>query len=138
MRETGKIIEIHEGFAEIRMNRSDSCSSCQSGSMCRMIGTADRQILLPLNGLDAKAGDLVDIDTPARSLLSAAFVIFIFPLLIAGMISFLVFRLTRSDNSAIMAFFGGFLAAEFLIFLLDRFLGRASFFSPRIIRKKED
>jgi positive regulator of sigma E activity len=138
MRETGKVIEIHEGFAEIRMNASDCCSSCQSGSMCRIIGTADRQILLPLNGLDAKPGDLVDIDTPARSLLSAAFVIFIFPILIAGLISFLAFRLTHSNHSATMAFFGGFLAAEFLIFLLDRFLGKTSFFAPRIIRKIED
>lgn len=138
MKETGQIVEIHEGFAEIKLNAKGACPSCSANQICHVSGTANRQIRLPLNGLGVEVGDSVEIDTPARSLISAAFLIFIFPLLLSGLAYFLVFHWIQSQNWALLGFFGCFIIAELLIMLVDRVFGRRPFFEPKILGKISD
>ncbi|MFC1569722.1 SoxR reducing system RseC family protein [bacterium] len=138
MQEAGQIVEIHEGFAEVKMNAKGSCPSCSVNGMCHVSGTANRQIRLPLNGLRVDVGDYVMIETPARSLLSAAFLIFILPLLLSGLAYFLTLRWTQSQSWALIGFFGFFIIAELFIMILDRLFGRSTFFEPKIIGRKID
>lgn len=135
MKETGQIISIHEGFAEIKMNAKGSCPSCSASGMCHVSGTANRQIRLPLNGLSVSNGDFVEIETPARSLLSAAFLIFIFPLLFSALAYYMTIRWTQSQEWALLGFFGCFIISEILVMLLDRWFGRRAFFEPKIIKR---
>ncbi|MBN2104087.1 SoxR reducing system RseC family protein [bacterium] len=138
MRESGQIIEIREGFALVCLNTTASCASCAASGMCHISGTAKRQIRLPLNGLSVEVGDFVDIETPARSLLSAAFLIFIFPLLLSGTAYFVVFHHMQSQGWALVAFFVCFIIAELCIMVFDRLFGRSTFFEPKIIGKKTE
>ncbi len=137
MRETGQIIDIHQGFAEIQMNAKGACPSCSAAGMCRVTGTADRKITLPVNGLKLKPGDYVDIDTPARSLLSAAFLIFILPLIISGLAYAIVSKNTDNQGMGLTAFFVFFAVSEFLVLIIDKWVGRSQYFEPKIIQKTD-
>jgi len=68
-------------------------------------------------------------------MLSAAFILFIFPLLISGLAYVLIFHHTHSQGWALAGFFVFFAAAELCIMILDRLFGRSAYFEPKIIGK---
>ena len=97
-------------------------------------GTGTRELTLGLHGRGFKEGELVEIETPARSLMTAAFLVFILPLVLSMAAYFIVFRLTGDTGYGLLGFFGCFVLAEVLISRIDRWFGRGSFFEPRIVR----
>ncbi|MBN1781972.1 SoxR reducing system RseC family protein [bacterium] len=135
MREAGQVIAIHQGFAEIKMSMKGGCASCHANGMCHISGTGVRTLTLPLRGFNVEVGDYVEIETPARSLLSASFIIFILPLLVSGLAYFIISANTANQEFALLGFFGCFLLALLLIMFLDRFFGRRAFFEPKITGK---
>ena len=135
MREAGEIVELHDGYAEIKMNAKDQCPSCGAKGLCRVSGTQSRQIRLPLNGLNLRTGDLVEIDTPARSLLTASFLVFILPLLLSSTAYFIVYILKHNQGWALIGFFGTFVFSEAFLILIDRWFGHSRFFQPKIMGK---
>ena len=83
-----------------------------------------------MNGISCRPDDSVEIETPARSFLTAAFLVFIFPLILSIAASFAVASIDRRYAAA--GFFGTFLFAELLIFGIDRIFGRNIYFQPKI------
>lgn len=135
MKEVGEIVNIQDGYAEIRMNPNNSCPSCGAKGICKINGTQHRHIRLPLNKMKLRVGERVEIETPARSLLTASFIVFILPLILSGLAYFIVYLLKHEQGWALVSFFACFVFSELLLVLLDRWFGHRRFFQPKITGK---
>jgi positive regulator of sigma E activity len=135
LKELGKIIRVEDDRAVIHMDARGGCKSCGMNAYCHATGTGRRELRLGLGGKEYAAGDIVEIETPARSLLTAAFLVFILPLILSITMYFIVFSITGSTGYGLLGFFGCFVLAEFLITWIDKAFGRRRFFEPRIVRR---
>jgi positive regulator of sigma E activity len=137
MRELGVIVRIEEGKGVIHLDSRGGCKSCAMNRHCHATGTGKRELRLGLGGRDYAAGDVVEIETPARSVVTAAFLVFIVPLVLSIATYFLVFSMTASTGQGLLGFFGCFVLSEVLIAWIDKVFGRRQFFEPRIVRRIE-
>ena len=137
MRETGTLLRIEKDQAVIRMEAKGGCQSCAINTYCRQSGTGIRELRLPLPDTRLTPGDLVEIDTPARSLVTAAFLVFILPLVLSITTYVLVTAWTKNQGLGMAGFFGCFVLSEILVALIDKWFGRGKFFQPKIVRRIE-
>lgn len=135
MRELGKLVRIEEGKAVIEMESKGGCKSCGMNNYCRATGTGNRELKLGMEGQGYYPGDIVEIETPARSVVTAAFLVFILPVILSIVAYFIVNKLTGHNGYSLLGFFGCFILSEFLIAGIDRTIGRRRFFEPRIVRR---
>ncbi|HHS14116.1 MAG TPA: hypothetical protein ENN03_10180 [bacterium] len=136
MREIGIVCRLDGKGCHVRLDPRGGCKDCGLGAVCHASGTGKRELLLTDRPeLNLKTGDEIEIETAPHGLLSAAFIVFMLPLLIAIGAYFIASRHHPGDSSGIAAFFIAFLLAEGLVFGLDRLFGRRSFFQPKIVRK---
>lgn len=135
MRELGEIVRIDNNRGIVKLNPKGGCPSCGLNGFCHATGTGDRELSLPLHGKTFQPGDFVEIDTSSRSLLTAAFTVFILPLILSVGGYSLVWKITASQNLSVLAFFVTFGVAEGVVMILDRIIGRRRFFEPQIVRK---
>lgn len=137
MRELGTIVRIEEGKGIIHLDSRGGCKSCAMNMHCHVTGTGKRELRLGLGGRDYSAGDVVEIETPARSVVTAAFLVFILPLMLSIATYFLVYSMTASTGQGLAGFFGCFVLSEVLVAWIDKVFGRGRFFEPRIVRRIE-
>lgn len=137
MIELGKIVRIENGKGVVQMDARGGCRHCGMNNYCHSTGTGKRELKLGLEGRDVAEGDFVEIETPARSVLTAAFLVFILPLLIAIGAYMGVYSLTKDNGYGLLAFFVLFVVSMILVSFIDRVFGRGRFFEPRIVRRVE-
>lgn len=77
MREIGKVIGVSGGNAMVSFTRSEACEGCNA---CRIADNKDMQVSIK-NTLNARQGDVVEVELEARRLLSAGAWAYLFPLL---------------------------------------------------------
>jgi positive regulator of sigma E activity len=136
MRETGEIIRIEEdGRGVVRLDVRGGCDHCGMNGSCHPSGTGVRELRLPLKGDVFHAGDVVEIETSSRSLIAAAFLVFILPLILSIAAYGIVSRWLNRPGWAVGGFFLMFVVSEFLISWIDRHWGKKSFFEPRVVGK---
>lgn len=136
MIELGKVIRIEDGKGIVQLDARGGCGHCGMNEFCRASGTGKRELTLGLGGRPVKEGDYVEIETPARSVLLAAFLVFLLPLLLASG-AYVAARALAGEGYGIPAFFGVFIVSMILVAFLDRVIGRGRFFEPRIVRRVE-
>jgi positive regulator of sigma E activity len=137
MIETGTLIRMEKGKAVVRMEVQDGCQSCCINNYCRQTGTGKRELILPARNVKASPGDLVEIETPARSLITAAFLVFILPLVLSMTAYIIVYAQTAGHGVSLAAFFGCFILSEALVAGIDKLFGRSSYFEPRLLRRAD-
>ncbi len=135
MKEFGEIVRIEGRKGIIQLESKGGCKSCGMNTYCHSTGESTRELELELEGREYKPGDVVEIETPARSLLTAAFLVFILPLLLSTAAYFIAHAFTKSTGLGLISFFGCFIVSEFLISWIDKSFGRGRFFQPRIVRR---
>ena len=135
MREVGQIVEIQEQKARIRMESRGGCSHCGMKGLCRSAGDGIRELTLDTAGMTIRDGDTVEIETPARSVLMASFLVFILPLLLSIAAYFIAVGITTKADAGLLAFFLCFIVSEGLVAAIDRLFGRGKTFEPRIVRR---
>ncbi len=135
MRETGYICDVKEGKAVLELTAGGGCKNCALNGVCTTSGSDTRKLELPFGVLDLKRGDLVEIETSPRSRITAAFLVFIFPLILSFIAYELVYAWSGRSGLGLTAFFICFVLAELILALFDRLAGRGIFFQPRIVRK---
>jgi positive regulator of sigma E activity len=135
MIEVGTLLRIEKNMAVIRMEARGGCRSCAINTYCRQSGTGIRELKLPMPKSRLNPGDLVEIDTPARSLVTAAFLVFIFPLILSISAYGIIMTWSKNHGLAMAGFFGVFVLAELLVVVIDRRFGRGKFFQPQILRR---
>lgn len=137
MKELGKIVRIEEGRGVVQLEARGGCKSCGMSAYCHATGTGTRELRLTLGEKDYSSGDIVEIETQARGLVTAAFLVFILPLFLSVAAYFIVYSLTGSTGYGMIGFFTCFGLSELLIAWIDRMFGRKRFFEPRIVRRIE-
>lgn len=135
MKEIGKLIRIEASKGVIQMDARGGCKSCGMNTYCKSTGTGNRELKLELEGKVYSPGDIVEIETPARTLLMASFLVFILPLLLSTATYFVVYTLTQRTGLGLIGFFICFVLSVFLIAGIDKIFGRKRFFEPRIVRR---
>ena len=135
MRETGCVSDINGSHALIKMDFKGGCAGCSMNGVCKTDGSGKRELDLPVGALQLKPGDLVEIETAPRSLLTAAFLIFILPLLLSFGAYFLMFHLTESRGYGLAGFFICFALSLLIVSVVDKTAGKGKFFEPQIVKK---
>jgi positive regulator of sigma E activity len=134
MKETGKVIRVQGNEAIVTLNYHGGCKSCGLHGVCTVTGTGNRELSLDKGPHKLESGDIVEIETPARSLLTASFLVFILPLIVSAAAYMVAMRITRSNGISLASFFAAFILTEGLVALIDRFFGKGNFFKPKIIQ----
>jgi len=135
MRETGFITEINGDKARVQLDFKGGCKGCSMNGVCKADGTGKRQLELSTGNISLQIGDNVEIETSPRSLLTAAFLIFILPLIFSFGAYFLVFHFTASRGLGLLGFFASFGLALLLVSIIDKTAGNGKYFQPVIIKK---
>ena len=135
MREKGQIVEVEGDRIIVELDHKDGCANCSINHCCTSTSTPKRQLKLKHTGEVLHPGDWVEIETPAKSLLSAALLVFILPLIISTAVYIIVINLSSRFGLALLSFFASFVLSIGLITVIDRTIGKSRFFEPIIIKK---
>lgn len=83
MTNTGKVISVNDNVATVLVVKKSACGhNCSSCGAC----TAPKIQTTAINTAGAKAGDTVELETKDNSLLGAAFLLYLCPVLLAVLI----------------------------------------------------
>ena len=134
MIEQGRVAEIRDGKATIELLPQGGCRSCAMNNLCRTTGKGKRLLVLDVQDRTIKTGQSVDIETPARNVLTASFLVFIMPLSVAAAGYVVVQSLFHRTGLALLGFFGFFVLAELAVAVIDRWAAKRSAFQPRLVR----
>lgn len=80
MLESGRVMEVRGNRAVVKMVRTETCGQC---GRCGIFGPKDDIIIEARNDAGAVTGDDVDVEMGSVSLLWAAGMVYIFPLVLA-------------------------------------------------------
>lgn len=138
MLETGYVEEAKNDTAKVRMRRTSACSSCGKCGLFASQGSGDL-LIVARNDQSALPGDWVRVEMDPSSVLLAAFIVYIVPLVFAGLgypVGLLVSRgaslLVRPEVSGIACSILFFFMSYFVIRLCDRRALAARRFMPVI------
>ncbi|MEA3422630.1 MAG: SoxR reducing system RseC family protein [Bacillota bacterium] len=131
----GKIINLNDDVAVVSMHANDGCGDCNA---CSLGADDSVQIMDAVNNIGAKLGDTVEFDMEIPSLLSAAFIAYVIPLItMVGSIALSIFILKNNGyikNAELYASIIGFVTL-FLTLLVIRLFDDKMKKSKRFIAK---
>ena len=130
MREQGLITAVSGKYATVRIDKKDECSKC---GMCLFPKGASSIELSAINGVGAKEGDVVTIDTAKDGKLLGAALVFLVPLLIIALS--MVIGLVVVKNELVSLIMSVALIAIWyaVLALIDKKLKKSKGFIPVII-----
>ncbi|MEK6776390.1 MAG: SoxR reducing system RseC family protein [bacterium] len=137
--EIGTVVEIHEGWALVRTERSSACAGCASMGLCHITEGGDECTVEADNPDHAVIGQKVRVAVPISGFLKGTFFLYLFPLagLFAGMVAglWLAGQYARGREDLFAA--AGALLGLLLFFALQRLFNkrfeRNKEFRPRIV-----
>ena len=133
MMDRGTVKKIENGFAFIEMQLNASCRSCSNKGVC-MAGDKPAQLKIE-NTLELKENDIVEIDLPPQTKLSAGFILFILPLLSMFAGYYIAFKISSEDSSGMAGAVIGLAAGVIITILINRLISKGRYFKPISIRK---
>ena len=120
IQETGIVEGLEGEYALVKAQRSGSCGSCASSSVCNPDGGGDEVVIHAINEAGAKIGDTVRIEVQTGAFIKASLLIYALPIvaMIFGAIlgKYLYPHLTRFADSKDSV--SAFVAFTFLIISL--------------------
>ncbi len=137
--EEGIVIKITPNTAVIRATRKSACESCSQKHACAATENSQEMEFEADNSIQAKVGDKVTISLPTGKLLSASFLLYIFPIImmIAGALTGDLLANAYQMDRSIMSAGGGFLfffIAFGIVKIKDMQAKKSGGFLPKIIR----
>ena len=113
MQQCGVVKSIKGEFAEVEVKRSTACETCSASHVCPS-GRKDA-VIRARNAAGAAIGDRVKLETPSGSVLWYAFIVFLFPLLLA-IAAFFTASALADEKTALIAAGAGFAVAFAVVF----------------------
>ena len=133
MEETGTVIEVMDRTALISTQAKGVCHSCSARGICHLGGQKGTMEVEAWNRLGAAVGDRVQVRISGRSTLTAAFLLYLVPLL-GFLLGVLIGESLTGDQVWAVVIGLAFLAVIYgVIRLLDRRIGRAAGMRPEIV-----
>jgi len=106
MEQSGKIVEIiNHNTAKVIIQKHASCKNCGA---CH-IGTNSDIAIIAENKIDAETGNIVLVSMETQSVLSAAFIMYVIPLLILIASIFTGTRIFKTENGEVYSILMGFI-----------------------------
>lgn len=137
--EEGVVIKLEDSNAWVKTTRSSACKACASRQACHTREQGKEMEVEVANPVGAKIGDRIVLHFDTSSLLKAAFLMYVFPVLcmLAGAALGHWFSLRNQLNPSLGSAAGGFLSLVLSFMLVklrgDR-LARKDNYKPRIVR----
>ena len=147
MTQKATVMELQGKYALVTVRRSSMCEGCEKNGGCgasctagELLGANKTMTALAANPIGAKAGDLVEISSENRTVLSYAALVFLFPILLCAAAYAVGTALGAGENAAMIWALGGFVLSFVLIIILDRL--KKKYGSPdiritRILRRSD-
>lgn len=137
--EEGIVTKTFDGMAWVKTTRSSACKHCSAKDSCSTHGGGQSMMIKVENRVAARAGDRVILTLKTASLLKAAFLIYILPILamlVGAMIGGHFAGRMEADVSAVAAISGGsaFVAAILFMKYQGNRMGSRSDYTPKILR----
>lgn len=133
--EIGKVIKFNSGQMTIQLAKGEQCSVCAAKSLCSFEGPDSNYRLIDIpyqNGL--QQGSKVTLEYRESSRITAAFIIFMLPIIFVLVGYALADRYLDFVNRGLVGAFAGFVLSGGLLFLLNRVLAKSRFFLPRVVK----
>ncbi|NOZ55840.1 MAG: SoxR reducing system RseC family protein [Calditrichaeota bacterium] len=137
MREQGVVVSTSGLMAEVQFTKGPQCEGCHACDGFR----SDKNLgsLLVRNAAGARPGDRVEVEIAPSTLLTSAFMVFIFPLLgMALGYAVATALLHASQSVGVLAAFAGLAVALASLKLYDRAFAGKKDATPVIVRKVSD
>jgi|LGVE01.1.fsa_nt_gb sigma-E factor negative regulatory protein RseC len=121
----GKIINLNDDVAVVSMQANDGCGDCDA---CSHGSNDSVQVMDAINNVGAKLGDTVEFDMEIPSLLSAAFIAYVIPLItMVGSIALSIFIFKNNGytkNAELYASIIGFVTLFLTLLVIRLFDGK--------------
>ncbi len=121
MREVGIVVDVEDNNAYVKIDRKTACENCKACGL----GTSDEKsiVVQAINNIEAKKGDIVELDLESPDVLLAAFIAYGIPLvsLILGiLLSYGIMKLVGHNSEVLMLVAGiVFMLISFVIIRLN-------------------
>ncbi len=133
MREQGVVTAVEKNKAIVKVDKKDECSKC---GMCLFPKNASSVEFTAVNGLGAKVGDTVVIETEKDGKFLGSILAFLVPLLLIGL-AVLINGLFIKNDLWLMLLAVGLVVVWYLVLaLIDKRLKKLLAFSHKIIEIK--
>jgi len=134
MRETGIIISTNNQSAKILLSKGEKCAGCTA---CSAFGD-NSMALEAQNKINAKTGDIVDVEVNPKEVVGLSILIFVFPILAMILGYFVGMRIgsgmrMSGENSGIIAAFASLIISFLIIKIYDKIWGHSGKSSAHIV-----
>ncbi len=129
MTEIGQVVKIKGSKATVEFDRKSACDSCH---MCAVTKDGMKVKTVLKNSLDVNVGDYVEVEMGDKFVLTAAFIVYIIPLILVG-VGIGVGSIWGEIYEIVLAMVG--LVVGFLIALgCDKLVRNKKGYSPQMVR----
>ncbi|HXK49073.1 MAG TPA: SoxR reducing system RseC family protein [Clostridiales bacterium] len=129
----GTVTRTEEGFAYIEMELNESCHACANKGAC-MAG--DKPVELKIEDSSGlKPGDMVEIDLPPQTKLTAGFLLFIFPIISLIICYYIALRIWGTEDAGMIGALTGLVLGIVDLIIFNKIAAKKRYFKPRSVRK---
>jgi len=137
--EQGVVLRTDSGSAWVKTVRSSACEACSAKGSCHGAAGEREMEVKAINSVGASVGDRIVLSFETASLLKAAFLIYVFPIVLlivgAALGQSLAHLIEFSPSGlSILLGFAFFLAALFIIKARANKMARKNAYQPRITK----
>lgn len=135
MTESGYVVKTEKNRAIVKVDKKDECAKC---GMCLFKNGASFIEYSATNGINAKAGDKVVIETQKDAKFLAILLVFLVPLVLIGL-SFILNYLTLKSDVFLLVLSFGLIGIWFVILgVIDKKIKKLNGFCPKIVKIEEE
>lgn len=135
MKEVGLVIKTEKERATVKVDKKDECSKC---GMCLFPKNATSTQFSVNNGVGAKEGDTVIIETKENSKLIGSMLAFLVPLILIAISAVITFTIIKKEIYMLIISVVSIVIWYAILPVIDKRLRRSSAFAPDIIKILEN
>lgn len=131
MKTKAKVISLDGDFALVETERMSACEGCHKAeegkgcSVCSLMGASDRKLQAKANNrVGARVGDVVWIESATSRMMLYAVMVFLLPLVMAGVGLLIAFAVTESTLWHAAGTGIGFVLSFLFVFVYSRMVGK--------------
>ncbi|MBQ8441301.1 MAG: SoxR reducing system RseC family protein [Clostridia bacterium] len=131
MKTKAKVISLDGDFALVETERMSACEGCHKAeegkgcSVCSLMGASDRKLQAKANNrVGARVGDAVWIESATSRMMLYAVMVFLLPLVMAGVGLLIAFAVTESTLWHAAGAGIGFVLSFLFVFVYSRMVGK--------------
>ena len=131
MTEAAQVVGVQGDKCVVRIERKSACDKCR---MCAFPDKSPHLDLTLDNPVGARVGDWVEVNLSGRRVLLSSAVVYLIPLVLAGLALYLGTLLTQKILFQLLCCLTGVLIGYIIVGIIDRKVGKKRDFVPEITK----